>query len=67
MDDHLTITRPDLDPEHRPISTEAPLLRELRVFLEHLDGGPKPLTGLEDEIAILEALDRISQMTGGLA
>jgi predicted dehydrogenase len=67
LDDHLTIIRPDLDPERRPISTEAPLLRELRVFLEHLDGGPKPLTSLEDEIAILEALDQISQMTGGRA
>ena len=67
LDDHLTIMRPDLDPERRSISTEAPLLRELRVFLEHLDGGPKPLTGLEDEIAILDVLERISQMTGGRA
>ncbi len=67
LDDHLTIMRPDLDPERRSISTEAPLLRELRVFLEHLDGGPKPLTGVEDEIAILDVLERISQMTGGRA
>ena len=30
------------EPELRPISTELPLLRELRAFLEHLDGGPLP-------------------------
>ena len=63
LDDHLTIARPDLEPERRPISTEAPLLRELRVFLQHLAGGPEPLTGLEEEIAILEALDQIWRMT----
>ena len=67
LDDHLTIVRPDQDPERRAISTEAPLLRELRVFLEHLDGGPEPLTALDEEIAILEALDQISRMTGGRA
>ena len=63
LDDHLTIARPDLEPERRPISTEAPLLRELRVFLEHLGGGPQPFTGIDDEIAILEAIDQIWRMT----
>jgi predicted dehydrogenase len=67
MDDHLTISRPDLEAERMPISLEPPLLRELRVFLEHLGGGPAPVTRLEDEIAILEAISQISQMTGGRA
>jgi predicted dehydrogenase len=64
MDDHVRIARPGADEERRPISTEPPLLRELRIFLEHLQGGPAPVTSLEDEIAILEALEQISQMTG---
>ena len=64
MDDHVTIARPGVEAERRPISTEPPLLRELRVFLEHLGGGPAPVTGIEDEIAILEAIDRIWRMTG---
>jgi predicted dehydrogenase len=67
MDDHVTISRAAAEAERRPIATEPPLLRELRVFLDHLHGGPEPVTSLDDEIAILEAIDAIWRMTGGRA
>ena len=45
--------------ERRPVSDDMPLLAELRRFLEHLKGGPAPLSSLADEINIIEALARI--------
>lgn len=44
------------------LSDEMPLLRELRVFLDHLGGGPAPLTPLADEICIIETLAEIEAM-----
>ena len=54
--DHVLVTRgePDAgtrDEEARPISTEFPLLRELRAFLEHLDGGPPPKSSAAEAVA----------------
>lgn len=39
-----------------PINTEFPLLRELKAFLNYLNGGEKPLTSLEEEYAIMKTL-----------
>ena len=41
------------EPEWRPISTEMPLLRELRAFVEHLDGGPPPRSSAAEGAAIV--------------
>jgi predicted dehydrogenase len=49
--------------ERRPISTEFPLLRELRTFLEHLEGGPPPRSSAEEgaaEVAIVERLRELA-------
>ena len=53
--------------ERRPIHGELPLLAELRAFVEHLQGGPPPLSSAADGVVIVE---RIAEMialarTGG--
>jgi predicted dehydrogenase len=40
--------------ERRPISSEMPLLAELRAFVEHLRGGPPPRSSAADAITIVE-------------
>jgi predicted dehydrogenase len=41
------------------VSDEMPLLAELRAFIDHLRGGPPPLTSLADEIKIIETIAAI--------
>lgn len=60
--DHLQIFRGGVpnettapEPEQRPISSELPLLRELRDFLEHLDGGPSPRSSAAEGAAVVRA------------
>lgn len=43
--------------EHRPIEGELPLLAELRAFVEHLRGGPPPLSSAAEGVAIVEAVE----------
>ena len=66
--DHVRIFRPDdlaettvPEPELRPISTELPLLRELRAFLEHLDGGPPPRSSAA---AVVRAITDLRALAG---
>ena len=42
--------------ERRPVAGELPLLAELREFVEHLQGGPPPLSSVDDALAIVEAV-----------
>lgn len=42
--------------ERRPVAGELPLLAELRAFVEHLQGGPPPLSSVDDALAIVEAV-----------
>lgn len=42
--------------EHRPVEGEMPLLAELRAFVEHLQGGPPPLSSAADGVAIVAAV-----------
>jgi predicted dehydrogenase len=46
------------------VSTELPLLRELRAFLDHLDGGPPPLSSAADGAAIVDALATLRELAG---
>ena len=69
--DHVQIfRRTDLteqaapEPELRPISTELPLLRELRAFLEHLDGGPPPRSSAAEGAAAVRAITELRALTG---
>lgn len=48
--------------EKLAISTEMPLLRELRAFLAYLDGGPPPSSSLEDSLAILARLEELREL-----
>ncbi len=43
--------------EHRPVEGELPLLAELRAFVEHLRGGPPPLSSAADAVAIVETIE----------
>jgi predicted dehydrogenase len=52
------------EPELRPISSELPLLRELRAFVEHLGGGPPPKSSAAEGAAIVEALAALRRMAG---
>lgn len=42
--------------ERRPVPGELPLLAELRAFVEHLKGGPPPLSSAADALLIVEAV-----------
>jgi predicted dehydrogenase len=47
-----------------PVSTEFPLLRELRVFLDHVRGGPPPPTDAREGALIVETLARLRALAG---
>jgi predicted dehydrogenase len=65
--DHVLVTRGELDAgrrheETRPISTEFPLLRELRAFREHLDGGPPPKSSAAEAVADVNAVELLRDL-----
>jgi len=69
--DHVRIfRRTDLgettapEPELQVISTELPLLRELRAFLEHLDGGPPPRSSAAEGAATVRAITELRGLAG---
>jgi predicted dehydrogenase len=43
--------------ERRPIAGELPLLAELRAFVEHLQGGPPPLSSAADAVTVVERIE----------
>lgn len=70
--DHVEIHRqPDpfdtglQEPERRPISTEPPLLRELRAFIEHLAGGPPPRSSAAEGAAAIATIEHL-RLLGGI-
>jgi predicted dehydrogenase len=52
------------EPELRPISAELPLLRELRAFLEHLEGGPPPRSSAAEGAAAVRAITELRALAG---
>jgi predicted dehydrogenase len=65
--DHILVTRGDPNEgtrteERRPISTEFPLLRELKAFLGYLDGGPAPKSNAAEAVADVATIDRLRQL-----
>lgn len=50
--------------ELRPISQELPLLRELRAFVEHLQGGPPPRSSAADGALIVSAIADLRSLAG---
>jgi predicted dehydrogenase len=45
--------------EHRPVGDEMPLLAELRAFVEHLEGGPPPLSSAADGVAVVAVVEEM--------
>jgi len=68
--DHVVVTRGELqrdvtqEEERRPISTEMPLERELRAFVDHLRGGPPPLSSAAEGAAEVAAIGRLRELAG---
>lgn len=64
----LSVTRsgnfqgPEL--ERRPISQELPLLRELRAFVEHLQGGPPPKSSAAEGAQVVGAIAELRSLAG---
>ena len=52
------------DSEERMISTELPLLRELRAFVEHLAGGPPPRSSAAEGAAIVRVISELRSLAG---
>lgn len=46
------------------VSTEMPLLRELRAFVEHVNGGPPPLSNCKDAVENVRALAELCKLAG---
>jgi predicted dehydrogenase len=53
-----------LQSEERPISTEFPLLRELRAFVEFVRGGPPPRSSAEEGAAIVRCIAELRSLAG---
>ena len=64
FDDHAALFREGSEPERRPVSTELPLLRELRAFVEHLAGGPPPRSSAEDGVKVVRAISELRALAG---
>jgi predicted dehydrogenase len=68
--DYVLITRGTLqldvtqEEERRSVSTELPLERELRAFVEHLGGGPPPLSSAAEGAAEVAAIGRLRELAG---
>jgi predicted dehydrogenase len=68
--DHIDLYRIDAPcfpnslpkPETLPVSTEYPLLRELRQFCNYLDGGPPPLSNAVAAAQVVVAIEQIRDL-----
>ena len=50
--------------ERRPVGREPALLRELRSFVEHLSGGPPPVTSAREGADVVRALCALRRLAG---
>lgn len=68
--DHVLVVRGELQAnvtrteERRTISPEMPLERELRAFVDHLLGGPPPLSSAAEAAAEVAAIGRLRELSG---
>jgi predicted dehydrogenase len=62
--DHLIVLRDarGAERERWPISTEPPLLRELRAFVGFLRGGPPPRSGAADGLAVVRRIAELCDL-----
>lgn len=52
------------DEERYAVSTEYPLLRELRAFTEHIRGGPPPKTTAAEGALVVATIERLRSLAG---
>jgi predicted dehydrogenase len=50
--------------ERLPFDPERPLARSLRIFLEHVVGGPPPPTSAAEGLAVVASLSRLRELAG---
>jgi predicted dehydrogenase len=63
--DHVLVQRDDADePDRLEISTELPLLRELRAFVEHLEGGPPPRSSAAEGALVVRRIAELRELAG---
>ena len=54
----------DREIERRPISTELPLLRELRAFVAHVKGGPPPRSSAAEGVETVARIEELRHLAG---
>jgi predicted dehydrogenase len=52
------------EPVHRPFAMEMPLLRELRVFVDHLRGGPPPRSSAVEGAMMVTTIATLRKLAG---
>jgi predicted dehydrogenase len=63
--DHIVVASAGRgEAERRVVSTEMPLLRELRAFVEHLDGGPPPRSSAGEGVEIVRRIAELRSLAG---
>jgi predicted dehydrogenase len=69
--DHISVVRGKdgvgadaRDVQQRPLSTELPLMRELRAFVERLGGGPPPRSSAEEGALVVERIAELRNLAG---
>ena len=66
--EHVLVHRDGADePERRKIATELPLLRELRAFVEHLQGGPPPRSSAAEGALVVRRIAELRALAGAPA
>lgn len=63
-DETIRIVRDGVEPELRPVGNAMPLALEIDAFLDHLRGGPPPMTPLSEELLILERIAEVRAAAG---
>jgi predicted dehydrogenase len=66
LDEHVSVFHADGDGEEERIDTpgELPLLAELRMFVEHLAGGPPPRSSAAEGARVVEAVAELRRLAG---
>lgn len=62
--EHVLVRREGGEEERRGISTELPLLRELRAFLDHVHGGPPPRSSAPEGALVVRRIQELRALAG---
>lgn len=62
--DSVAVAPSGKPPERRPISTELPLFRELRAFVNHLSGGPAPRSSAAEGVQAVARIEELRRLAG---